>query len=531
MLWLLVDSALRSLVLGAAVWLGLRLVRVRNPEVELTAWTIVLAVALAMPLLMRIAVVTIPARLAVPAAVVDIIPASPVAPFETSEFPAEASAAPPSQTIDRPIDWRALAEGTYLLVAGVLTLRLSTGVAMLWRVSRRARPVQADGSDVRISRDIGMPVTFGRVILLPADCLRWPVVKLQAVLSHERAHVARADYAVLLLAALHRAIFWFNPLSWWLPGRLAALMEAASDDAAIADLRDRVSYAEILLDIAAGGGRLTTGVAMARPATVAGRIARILRENALPVKVGWRKRVLVAVSLMPATAIAAVTIAQSAPAGSQPVAQDLTVLSGIELAFSPLDTLNVNLWAPPRVKFQILPVFLETPAALPAVPRLPLPLATLANVQSSSSAAPPSDTTGTPSPPKPSDGAKPVDVSGTWTMLANGLVESCTFQQAGNKLGGTCKTTFGEGPVRGLVDGQKVEWRWLYKAGNINYVRDFKVAEFKATLLSDNRLEGGYYVYHTYDKFHPSFRIQDTHLIPRPPGRYFTAEIQPPGSS
>ena len=73
MLWLFADSALRSLMLGAAVWLGLRLLRVRNPEVELTAWTIVLAVALAMPLLMRVAVVTVPARLPVPAAVVDIM--------------------------------------------------------------------------------------------------------------------------------------------------------------------------------------------------------------------------------------------------------------------------------------------------------------------------------------------------------------------------------------------------------------------------------------------------------------------------
>ena len=407
MLWLLVDSALRSLALGAAVWFGLRLLRVRNPEVELTAWTIVLAVALAMPLLMRIAVITVPAHLAVPASVVDIMPALPTAAFETSALPAEPDVALPPQTFKRAIDWRALAEGIYLLVGGILLLRLSIGVAILWRVSRRARPARADGSDVRISRDIGMPVTFGRVILLPADCLRWPAVKLQAVLSHERSHVARADYVVLLLAALHRAIFWFNPLSWWLLRRLAALMETASDDAAIADMRDRVSYAEILLDIAAGGGRATAGVAMARPATVAGRIARILRENALPVKVGWRKRVLVAASLLPATAIAAVTNAQSAPAGLPPVAQDLTLLSGIELASSPLDPLNVNPFAPPSVRFQILPVFVETPAALPAVPRSP---ANLADVQLSPAPAAPSlDTAGTPSQLKPPDGAKPVD--------------------------------------------------------------------------------------------------------------------------
>jgi hypothetical protein len=49
---LLLESALRSLALGGAVWLGLALLRVRNPRAQMTAWTIVLAAALAMPALM-----------------------------------------------------------------------------------------------------------------------------------------------------------------------------------------------------------------------------------------------------------------------------------------------------------------------------------------------------------------------------------------------------------------------------------------------------------------------------------------------
>ena len=43
MLDVLLESALRSLALGGAVWLGLRLLRVRNPHVNMTAWTVVLA--------------------------------------------------------------------------------------------------------------------------------------------------------------------------------------------------------------------------------------------------------------------------------------------------------------------------------------------------------------------------------------------------------------------------------------------------------------------------------------------------------
>src|SRR5262249_44089910 len=61
MLELLVEAALRSVVLGAAAGLGLMLARTRNPQVQMTAWTVVLLVSLAMPALTPWMKVTIPA--------------------------------------------------------------------------------------------------------------------------------------------------------------------------------------------------------------------------------------------------------------------------------------------------------------------------------------------------------------------------------------------------------------------------------------------------------------------------------------
>ena len=61
MLDLLLESALRSLALGVAVGLGLALLRVRNPQTQMTAWTVVLVASLAMPALMHRLTVTIPA--------------------------------------------------------------------------------------------------------------------------------------------------------------------------------------------------------------------------------------------------------------------------------------------------------------------------------------------------------------------------------------------------------------------------------------------------------------------------------------
>ncbi len=139
-------------------------------------------------------------------------------------------------------------------------------------------------------------------------------------------------------------------------------------------------------------------------------------------------------------------------------------------------------------------------------------------------------------------GPQAVNITGTWAIIAmtNGgwatgvdshgqSPKSCTFQQTGDQLSGTCKTVFGQGPLTGSVKGRKIEWRWLYKAGGVrdegNY--DFKVAVFDATLLSDNRLEGGFLTHGTYDRFHPSFEYKTSFLYWRP--RYFTADKQAQG--
>src|SRR5438477_10626394 len=56
---MLAESALRSLVLGSVVWVGLNLLRVRNPHVQMTSWVVVLVASLSMPLLMHWTTVTV----------------------------------------------------------------------------------------------------------------------------------------------------------------------------------------------------------------------------------------------------------------------------------------------------------------------------------------------------------------------------------------------------------------------------------------------------------------------------------------
>ena len=325
MLSLLLEAALRSLLLGAIVWFGLKLLRIRDPRAHMTAWIVVLFASLTMPVLMRAMVVTVPTA-APPLRIVQMIEQAPVALLPLPEAPAaavEAAPAPPVGleadvdaaspiAIAQAIDWLAVATGIYLAVAGVLLLRLLVGIILTWRLARAARPIDEGWApNVRVSDVVGVPVTFGTTILLPPDCAQWTAAKRRAVLSHEGAHVVHGDFYVLLLAALNRALFWFSPFAWWQLTRLAELAEMISDDAAIKVLADRPSYADILLDLAGDVRRAPAGLAMARAATVCQRVERILTARGLPEPTSWRKQAVVAAALVPLVAISAMTIAKS----------------------------------------------------------------------------------------------------------------------------------------------------------------------------------------------------------------------------
>jgi beta-lactamase regulating signal transducer with metallopeptidase domain len=196
----------------------------------------------------------------------------------------------------------ALVTGLYVLISGALLLRLLAGIVLVFRLSRAARLFSTDwtaGAHVRVSSSVAMPVTFASTILLPNDCASWPELKQRAVMSHEKSHIQRNDFYWLLLAALYRALFWFNPLAWRLARRLGELMEMLSDDAAIEDLGNAPAYAEILLDVARNVQPTRTAIAMARSRTMAWRIDRVLGAAAISVRPSAGKRLLVVASVLP----------------------------------------------------------------------------------------------------------------------------------------------------------------------------------------------------------------------------------------
>jgi hypothetical protein len=317
---LLLDSALRSAVLGLLVWALLRLARLSDVRAEILIWTAVLAAALAMPLI-RLGV---PAGLALPLPHFGLRAAAAALPARSSPHGIallggkNVMLAVVSGASFPAINGRQLFGGLYVVVAVFQLARLMTGLALTARLYRAASTIHqpwALGRRLRASAAVRGPISFGRAILLPADYASWSPAKLEAVLAHEESHIRRGDFFIQFLAALYRAVFWFSPFAWWLQARLCALAEAASDQAAIRRLNDPVAYAEILVEVSRCANRLAVPVAMAKGPDIHWRVERIL--GAGPERpLGTAARLAAMAAILPITFAVAGAHAALPPAGA-----------------------------------------------------------------------------------------------------------------------------------------------------------------------------------------------------------------------
>jgi GWxTD domain-containing protein len=298
MLSLVVESALRSLGLALAVWITLRIFRVRDLHIHFLAWTGVLLSCLSMPVLMP-ALASLIRR--TPTVVAEWIPPAPalIGPFASAS----------STNGGQPIDWLRLVLIAYVAVAAVFLIRLIGGLYQSRRLRDSAMPLHEAwtcNNDVRVSDKIRLPATVGSTILIPANWIEWTAFERTSVLLHETSHVRRRDFYIHMLAGLNRAIFWFSPLAWCLERHLTEVAEVICDDAAIRHVEDRVSYAEVLV-------RLTEkavqprflGMAMARGKTVARRVERVLLETMIAPDASWIRRMLTVLALLPLVAFSA----------------------------------------------------------------------------------------------------------------------------------------------------------------------------------------------------------------------------------
>jgi bla regulator protein blaR1 len=219
---------------------------------------------------------------------------------------------------------------TFLALARLLALRARAEVLVdghwLTALARAQKRMGfKHGTALLTSNALASPVSWGLVrpvILLNARAVE-ASNEAEAILAHELAHVARMDWAKLLLARVATALFWFNPLVWVLAREAHQLREETADDAVLAaDIAD-TDYAQLLVGVARHEcpGLLlgAHGVAPSK-SSLARRVARVLDGKSVrgPVARGFAVGVFAGAVLV-AAPLAALTLTPGGPTLAKPL--------------------------------------------------------------------------------------------------------------------------------------------------------------------------------------------------------------------
>lgn len=143
--------------------------------------------------------------------------------------------------------------GVWALVALGLGVRWLRNWYAADRISRAARPAPGSLPDACVTNaDIEPAVArvINPVVLLPSALLgRLSPSQLDAVMAHERAHIARRDNLKAHLHSLVEALFWFHPLVWFIGRQLMEERERACDEAVLDRGHDPGEYAAGILAV------------------------------------------------------------------------------------------------------------------------------------------------------------------------------------------------------------------------------------------------------------------------------------------
>jgi bla regulator protein BlaR1 len=89
---------------------------------------------------------------------------------------------------------------------------------------------------------------FKPLILIPLGLINGlSNAEVEAILSHELAHIKRKDYLVNLLQSFIEIVFFFNPAVLWVSQLIKTEREHCCDDLAIACVNDRKNYVQALI--------------------------------------------------------------------------------------------------------------------------------------------------------------------------------------------------------------------------------------------------------------------------------------------
>lgn len=189
-----------------------------------------------------------------------------------------------------------------LWLMGILIemLRLLAGLATIQRLRHyRSQPapqpwnrrLQAISRRLRLNGTVTLlqsglakaPMVIGHfkpVILVPVSFFtQLPESQIEAILTHELAHVLRRDYLVNLLQSLVETLFFFHPGVRWISRQTRLEREHCCDDIAMHSASGRLGLAKALLALEEGAATAQAVAFLGQKGTLLRRINRLLEPQ------------------------------------------------------------------------------------------------------------------------------------------------------------------------------------------------------------------------------------------------------------
>jgi TonB family protein len=195
------------------------------------------------------------------------------------------------------MSWLPTAVALWAIGVFTLTTRLLVAWLRTERVRRLdVRPV-SDGLQIavdRLARGLGVgravalfespwvdvPTVIGWLkptILLPIGALTGlSAQQVEAVLSHELAHIKRHDYLVNVLQNFAETVFFYHPAVWWLSRQIRVEREHCCDDVAVEACGNAVIYARALAALEQSRQHAATLALAATDGSLVDRVRRLV---------------------------------------------------------------------------------------------------------------------------------------------------------------------------------------------------------------------------------------------------------------
>lgn len=166
-------------------------------------------------------------------------------------------------------------------MAGVICILTYTLVSCM-RLNRQINTAVLLRENIFQSEHVKSAFVFG--LVRPRIYLPFAISEKesQAMIAHEKAHIARGDHLTKQLAFLLAAVYWFNPMLWIAFALFCRDIEFACDEKVIRelDLDQRASYSEALLARSSTYSAVFAYPLFFGEVGIKGRVERILNYKA-----------------------------------------------------------------------------------------------------------------------------------------------------------------------------------------------------------------------------------------------------------